>query len=45
MEYIEYKEGILVCGGNRASKSLKNMVLVLSAVSGNDIRETCDLLN
>lgn len=45
MEYIEYKEGILVCGGNRASEQLENVVFVLSAASGKDIKETCDLIN
>ena len=45
MDRIEYKEGILICGGNRASEQLENVVFVLSAASGKDIKETCDLIN
>lgn len=26
MDRIEYKEGILICGGNRASEQLENVV-------------------
>ena len=44
MDRIEYKEGILICGGNRASEQLENVVFVLSAASGKDIKETCDLI-
>ncbi len=45
MDRIEYKEGILICGGNRASELLENTVFALSAISGNGIKETCDLIN
>ena len=45
MDSIEYKEGILICGGNRASEQLENVVFVLSAASEKEIKETCDLIN
>lgn len=45
MDRIKYKEGILICGGNRESEQLENAVFVLSVASGKDIKETCDLIN
>lgn len=45
MNRIEYKEGVLICGGDKAGEQLENVVFVLSAASGKDIKETCDLIN
>ena len=45
MGYIEYKEGALLVGGQMAADSIRAVIAVLSACTGNDIEATCDLLN
>lgn len=45
MTYIEYREGNIFAGGSRADRNTECIVYVLSATSGKDISETCDLLN
>lgn len=45
MDRIEYKEEIIICNGSRASKDFENIILSLSAVSGKNTEETCNLLN
>ncbi len=45
MGRFEYKEGILFVGGQMAADSIRAVIAVLSACTGNDIEATCDLLN
>ena len=45
MDRIEYKEGIIYCGGSRAGTALETVILVLSTAGSKTIIETCDLLN
>lgn len=45
MGYIEYKEGALLAGGQMAADSIREVIAVLSASTGNDTETTCDLLN
>lgn len=45
MDRIEYKEGMIEYGGQKASNQLKVLVACLSAYTGQEQKETCDLLN
>ena len=45
MGKFEYKEGILLVGGQMAADSIKAVIATLSACTGNEIETTCDLLN
>ncbi len=45
MQYIEYKEGIIICNGSRVSRDIENTIFNLSVKNGKCINETCDLLN
>ena len=45
MGRFEYKEGILFVGGQMAADSIRAVIAVLSACTGNDIEATCELLN
>ncbi len=45
MGQIEYKEGILLVGGQVAADSIKAVIAALSTCTGNDTKTTCDLLN
>ena len=45
MNRIEYKEGIIWCGEEKASNQLSTLVACLSAQIGKTEKETCDLIN
>lgn len=45
MGQFEYKEGILLVGGQVAADSARAVITALSACTGNDIETTCDLIN
>ena len=45
MNSIEYKEGIIWCGEEKASNQLSTLVACLSAQIGKTEKETCDLIN
>lgn len=45
MGQIEYKEGVLLVGGQVAADSIRAVIAALSACTGNDTKTTCDLLN
>lgn len=45
MVRIEYKEGIIWCGEEKADSQFKTLVACLSAQTGKTEKETCDLIN
>ena len=45
MGQFEYKEGILFVGGQVATDTIRAVIAILSACTGNDTKITCDLLN
>lgn len=45
MVRIEYKEGIIWCGEEKADNQFKALVACLSAQTGKTEKETCDLIN
>lgn len=45
MDRIEYKEGVIWCGEEKASNQLSILVACLSAQIGKTEKETCDLIN
>lgn len=45
MDRIEYKEGVIWCGEEKASNQLSTLVACLSAQIGKTEKETCDLIN
>jgi len=45
MGQIEYKEGVLLVGGQVAADSIRAVIAALSICTGNDTETTCDLLN
>lgn len=45
MDRFEYKEGILLTGGQTAAESTRAVIAALSACTGSDIETTCGLLN
>lgn len=45
MDRIEYKEGVIWCGEEKASNQLSTLAACLSAQIGKTEKEMCDLIN